>query len=83
MMNHNVHLVLLTSSAMAFVVAEGAAMLVLEDLGHALERGATIYGEILGYGHTSDAYHVTAPMENGEGAAKAIDIAPEGRSSRP
>ncbi len=58
-----------------FVIAEGAALLMLEDLEHALARGATIHGEILGYGHTSDAYHVTAPLETGEGAAKAIERA--------
>src|SRR5262249_1778923 len=58
-----------------FVIAEGAGLLMLEDLEHAQERGATIYAEILGYGHTSDAYHVTAPLETGEGAAKAIELA--------
>jgi 3-oxoacyl-[acyl-carrier-protein] synthase II len=58
-----------------FVIAEGAGLLMLEDLDHAIARGAKIYGEILGYGHTSDAYHVTAPLESGEGAAKAIELA--------
>lgn len=58
-----------------FVVAEGSGIFVIEELNHALERGATIYAEILGYGQTSDAYHVTAPLETGEGAAKAIEYA--------
>jgi 3-oxoacyl-[acyl-carrier-protein] synthase II len=60
-----------------FVVAEGAAILILEELEHAKARGAKIYAEIIGYGHTSDAYHVTAPLETGEGAAKAIERALE------
>jgi len=58
-----------------FVVAEGAAVLVLESLDHALARDAHIYGEVLGYGHTSDAFHVTAPLEDGTSAAEAIRMA--------
>jgi 3-oxoacyl-[acyl-carrier-protein] synthase II len=55
-----------------FVVAEGAAMLVLEELNHALARKATIYGELLGYGSSSDAHHISQPASDGTGAAKAI-----------
>ncbi len=66
-----------------FVLAEGSALLMLEDLDHAKARGAKVYAEILGYGHTSDAYHVTAPLETGEGAAKAIELALEDAGLKP
>ncbi len=55
-----------------FVAAEGAALLILEDLEHALARGATIHAELTGYGHTSDAFHVTAPNPDGVDAAEAM-----------
>jgi 3-oxoacyl-[acyl-carrier-protein] synthase II len=58
-----------------FVLAEGACILVLEDLDYARRRGARVMGEIIGYGASSDAFHITAPEENGDGATRAMKMA--------
>lgn len=58
-----------------FIMGEGAGVLILEELEGALKRGAKIYGEVVGYGATCDAYHMTSPSPDGEGAARAIELA--------
>lgn len=66
-----------------FVLGEGAGIVVLEELSHAKKRGAKILAELAGYGATSDAYHLTSPLEDGSGAAKAMALAMEEAGARP
>lgn len=66
-----------------FVMGEGAGVVVLENLEHALARNATIYAEVVGYGATCDAYHITSPAEDGSGAAKAMSVAIEDAGINP
>src|SRR3954470_20225871 len=58
-----------------FILSEGAGIVLLEELEHARKRGAKVYAELLGVGSTADAFHITAPPEDGRGAARAMEYA--------
>ena len=66
-----------------FVMGEGAGIVILEELEHAKNRGAKIYAEVVGYGATSDAYHITSPAPGGEGGARAMVIAMQEANVKP
>jgi 3-oxoacyl-[acyl-carrier-protein] synthase II len=66
-----------------FVVGEGAGILILEALDHALNRGAPIYAEVIGYGMTGDGYHITSPPPDGDGAARCMSAALEDAAIAP
>jgi len=66
-----------------FIIGEGAGIIILESLQHAMDRGAKVYAEIVGYGMTADAYHITSPSPGGEGAARCMAIALKDGGIRP
>jgi 3-oxoacyl-[acyl-carrier-protein] synthase II len=66
-----------------FIIGEGAGVLILEDLAHAEQRGAPIYAELVGYGSSADAYHMTAPSEDGDGARRVMEMSIRKAGIRP